>query len=51
MAFTFVRTRELIGARWEEVDFDARRLSIPAARMKMKTPHIVNAAPFSSERP
>jgi integrase len=41
MALTFVRTSELIGARWEEFDFDARRWSIPAARMKMKSPHIV----------
>ena len=41
MALTFVRTSELIGARWEEFDFDARRWSIPETRMKMKTPHIV----------
>jgi integrase len=41
MALTFVRTSELICARWEEFDFDARRWSIPATRMKMKTPHIV----------
>jgi integrase len=41
MALTFVRTSELIGARWEEFDLDGRRWSIPAIRMKMKTPHIV----------
>lgn len=41
MALTFVRTSELICARWDEFDIDARRWSIPAARMKMKTPHIV----------
>jgi integrase len=41
MALTFVRTSELIGARWDEFDFEARRWSIPAMRMKMKTPHIV----------
>lgn len=41
MAMTFVRTRELIAARWEEVDLDAARWDIPAERMKMKTPHIV----------
>jgi integrase len=41
MAMTFVRTSELIGARWEEFDLDAGRWDIPAARMKMKTPHIV----------
>jgi integrase len=41
MALTFVRTGELIGARWEEFDLDAAEWRIPAARMKMKTPHIV----------
>jgi integrase len=41
MAFTFVRTSELIGARWEEFDIDAVRWNIPAERMKMRTPHIV----------
>ena len=44
MALTFVRTSELIGARWEEFDSDARRWSIPAFRMKMQTPHIVPLA-------
>lgn len=41
MALTFVRTGELIGANWDEFDLAARRWSIPAARMKMQTPHIV----------
>lgn len=41
MAMTFVRTSELIGARWEEFDLEAARWDIPAERMKMKTPHIV----------
>ena len=41
MALTFVRTSELIGARWLEIDTDAARWNIPAERMKMKTPHIV----------
>ena len=41
IALTFVRTGELIGARWEEFDFDAARWTIPAQRMKMRTPHIV----------
>jgi integrase len=41
MALTFVRTKELIGARWEEFDLDAGRWDIPAERMKMRTPHIV----------
>lgn len=41
MAMTFVRTTELIGARWAEFDLEAARWDIPAERMKMKTPHIV----------
>jgi len=30
LALTFVRTTELIGARWEEFDLEARRWNIPA---------------------
>jgi len=41
MALTFVRTSELIGARWAEFDLKAGRWDIPAERMKMRTPHIV----------
>jgi len=41
MALTFVRTSELIGARWEEFDLEARRWDIPTHRMKMRTPHVV----------
>ena len=41
MAMTFVRTTELIGARWQEFNLDDARWDIPAQRMKMKTPHIV----------
>jgi integrase len=41
MAMTFVRTSELIGAKWEEFDLESARWNIPAQRMKMRTPHIV----------
>lgn len=41
MALTFVRTGELIGARWDEIDLEAAEWRIPAERMKMRTPHIV----------
>ena len=41
MALTFVRTGELIAAKWSEIDLEAGRLDIPAERMKMRTPHIV----------
>jgi integrase len=44
MALTFVRTSELIGARWSEFDLEAVRWNIPAERMKMRTPHIVPLA-------
>lgn len=41
LAITFVRTGELIGALWQEFDLDAAVWIIPAARMKMKTEHVV----------
>ncbi|MEC9360116.1 MAG: tyrosine-type recombinase/integrase [Pseudomonadota bacterium] len=41
MVLTFVRTSELIEARWSEFDLDAAEWRIPEARMKMDTPHIV----------
>lgn len=41
MSLTFVRTSELIGARWAEFDLAGGRWNIPAERMKMKTPHVV----------
>jgi integrase len=41
MAMTFVRTSELIGAKWEEFNLEAERWDVPAERMKMRTPHIV----------
>lgn len=41
IALTFVRTGELIGAKWEEIDWEKQEWHIPAHRMKMKRPHIV----------
>ncbi len=41
MVLTFVRTGELIGARWSEFDIEASMWRIPADRMKMKTSHLV----------
>lgn len=49
LALTFVRTGELIAARWDEFDLEAARWDIPASRMKMKTPHIVPLAPQAVE--
>lgn len=41
IALTFVRTGELIGGRWDEIDWQAAQWRIPGERMKMGTPHIV----------
>ncbi len=41
MALTFVRTGELIGARWGEFDLEGAEWRIPPERTKMRTPHIV----------
>jgi integrase len=44
MALVFVRTSELIGAKWSEFDMEGARWNIPAERMKMRDPHIVPLA-------
>ena len=41
LSLTFVRTGELIGAQWQEIDFDRAEWNIPAERMKMRRPHMV----------
>jgi integrase len=41
LMLTFVRTGELINAKWDEFDFEARQWTIPAERMKMRNSHIV----------
>ncbi|MES2207316.1 MAG: integrase arm-type DNA-binding domain-containing protein [Pseudomonadota bacterium] len=41
MSLTFVRTMELLDTPWSEIDFQNGLWSIPAHRMKMRTPHIV----------
>jgi integrase len=37
----FVRTRELIEAKWEEVDLESETWRIPAERMKLRVEHLV----------
>jgi integrase len=37
----FVRPAELRGAEWSEFQLDIQEWLIPAARMKMRVPHIV----------
>lgn len=44
LLLTFVRTGELRGAEWSEIDFDKAEWRIPAERMKMKDVHIVPLA-------
>ena len=37
----FTRSIETSGAKWSEIDFDAKLWRIPAERMKMRRPHVV----------
>ncbi|MGH8503518.1 MAG: tyrosine-type recombinase/integrase [Gammaproteobacteria bacterium] len=41
IVLTFVRSRELRGARWDEFDLDRSEWRIPAERMKITAEHIV----------
>lgn len=41
LALTFVRTGELIGACWGEINWEREEWNIPKERMKMKRPHVV----------
>lgn len=41
MLFTFVRTSELMGARWDEFNFEKALWTIPPERMKMRRAHTV----------
>ncbi|MET3058257.1 integrase domain-containing protein [Serratia marcescens] len=44
-----VRPSEASGARWAEIDLDAKLWTIPAERMKAKREHIVPLSPQASE--
>ena len=41
LMLTFVRTSELIGAKWNEINWEKREWHIPKERMKMRRPHMV----------
>ena len=41
LSLTLLRTGELIGLTWLEIDFDEKLIRIPAERMKANKPHIV----------
>lgn len=45
LCYTFVRTQELRGMTWQEIDFDTCLWHIPAECMKNKLPHVVPLAP------
>jgi integrase len=38
---TACRTSEVLGARWEEIDLEAKVWTVPASRMKMRREHRV----------
>lgn len=44
LPYVFVRSSELRGAQWAEIDLDGAEWVIPAGRMKMRKPHIVPLA-------
>ena len=44
LPYVFVRSQELRGARWQEIDFNKALWTVPAERMKMKTVHVVPLA-------
>ncbi|MER1437733.1 integrase domain-containing protein [Enterobacter hormaechei] len=46
---TLVRPSEASGARWAEIDLDAKLWTIPAVRMKAKREHIVPLSPQAIE--
>ena len=39
--YTLLRTQEIIGLKWSEVDFENKLITIPAERMKMNRDHLV----------
>lgn len=45
LPFVFLRSVELRGARWEEIDLQRKLWRVPAGRMKMKEEHLIPLAP------
>jgi integrase len=39
--WTLARPTEVLGASWDEIDFDSATWTIPARRMKMRQPHTI----------
>lgn len=46
---TFLRSTELRGGQWQEIDFAARIWNVPAERMKMNRPHSVPLSDWAME--
>lgn len=46
MVLTFTRKKELMHAKWDEIDFENMKWNIPEERMKMRKQHLV---PLSSQ--
>lgn len=44
LPYVFLRSQELRGAEWTEIDLDGAEWVVPAERMKMRKPHIVPLA-------
>ena len=42
LALTFLRAQELMGAQWNEINFEEKVWVIPSERMKMRRPHTVH---------
>jgi integrase len=47
LPYVFLRSAELRGAEWAEIDFDAAMWRVPASRMKLREAHVVPLAPQS----
>lgn len=50
MPYVFLRSSELRGAAWTEIDLESATWTVPASRMKMKRPHVVPLARQVVER-
>jgi integrase len=45
LAYTAARKTEIGGLRWNEIDFDAAEIRLPASRCKNNRPHIIPVVP------
>ena len=45
LTLTAARSGEVRGARWEEIDLEARTWTVPAERMKSRREHALNPPP------